>query len=469
MNASIGRRGLVLQGGGAKGAFTFGALLALADYDIHTDAVSGTSAGALNACLWGASNRALALNEGWTIWTELRFRDVIKANRKHWIIIVFMLPVILLKFYGHEATKDQPTRPRWTVLLWISLFLFFWHADGSVWEACLIAVYITFILRPVFAGESSARIAGLVQWFYFAVIGALSFVCDRIFGTDFVTSLVIAHPKTYTIAYCVPLAFLVVYKLNFNALDMTPLKHTVERILKSDPAIPIYITMTERIELFDPDNIKYRLSDVPTMAPYAARTTHDCPIYVPLHEQPLNLRTANVMASAALPFGIVKSPTVNGKTVVDGGVADNIPLFPLVELFPCESVVIVGLQPTWDGFTDYVDLRILREKWKRTDRLIRLAKERFDAFSDDGRPWFGNRNFPEREPSSFPQRLIPITPDKGFPLLGTFLFTRRFTRRWVEEGYLRAHIQLRIAGFTRTSSAWEDTIKNAKWSKNLIY
>jgi predicted acylesterase/phospholipase RssA len=45
------RRGLVLQGGGAKGAFQYGALKELYSAGFDFDVISGTSVGALNGAL----------------------------------------------------------------------------------------------------------------------------------------------------------------------------------------------------------------------------------------------------------------------------------------------------------------------------------------------------------------------------------------------------------------------------------
>jgi predicted acylesterase/phospholipase RssA len=69
-------RGLILPGGGAKGAFQFGCLEAFAaageDPDTAFDIVCGTSVGALNGTLWGLA----ALEEGASIWAELSFANV---------------------------------------------------------------------------------------------------------------------------------------------------------------------------------------------------------------------------------------------------------------------------------------------------------------------------------------------------------------------------------------------------------
>lgn len=66
------RRGLVIAGGGAKGAYAAGCLKAFRDHGITFDAVSGTSSGALNAVTWSAE----ALDKGRDIWFHLSFQSV---------------------------------------------------------------------------------------------------------------------------------------------------------------------------------------------------------------------------------------------------------------------------------------------------------------------------------------------------------------------------------------------------------
>jgi len=62
------KRGLVIEGGGAKGAWQYGVLRALTDYGIEFDSVSGTSIGALNGALLATGR--LDLGQG--LWTYLR-------------------------------------------------------------------------------------------------------------------------------------------------------------------------------------------------------------------------------------------------------------------------------------------------------------------------------------------------------------------------------------------------------------
>ncbi|OYY76931.1 MAG: hypothetical protein B7Y43_12760 [Sphingomonas sp. 28-62-20] len=61
------RRGLVIMGGGAKGAYSLGAMIALKERGFTFEAVSGTSAGALNATIWGTGD----LSGGARLWAAM--------------------------------------------------------------------------------------------------------------------------------------------------------------------------------------------------------------------------------------------------------------------------------------------------------------------------------------------------------------------------------------------------------------
>ena len=61
------KRGLVLEGGGAKGAYAYGCLRAFHERRVRFDAVSGTSVGALNGLLWATKN----LEREFEVWSNL--------------------------------------------------------------------------------------------------------------------------------------------------------------------------------------------------------------------------------------------------------------------------------------------------------------------------------------------------------------------------------------------------------------
>src|SRR5215472_705074 len=81
---STGPVGLVLSGGGARGAYEFGALSALVpvleERGERPRIIVGTSAGALNAAYLGAgADRGLVsvVDAGCQLWGELKFGDVL--------------------------------------------------------------------------------------------------------------------------------------------------------------------------------------------------------------------------------------------------------------------------------------------------------------------------------------------------------------------------------------------------------
>jgi NTE family protein len=75
------RLGLVLSGGGARGAFEAGVVAAVEDAGLRPTILSGTSAGALNAAGLAAGFDAARLAE---LWGQVTSRDVFRLRRDVW-------------------------------------------------------------------------------------------------------------------------------------------------------------------------------------------------------------------------------------------------------------------------------------------------------------------------------------------------------------------------------------------------
>ena len=75
--------GVILSGGGAKGAYEVGFLKALAEFDIQPEAISGTSIGALNGAIYSAQKdtkiSAKILEE---LWNDLANSNVLEVDKK---------------------------------------------------------------------------------------------------------------------------------------------------------------------------------------------------------------------------------------------------------------------------------------------------------------------------------------------------------------------------------------------------
>ncbi|MDX1659041.1 MAG: patatin-like phospholipase family protein [Nitriliruptorales bacterium] len=110
--------GLVLSGGGAKGAFGAGVIAAFEDASIDVDLVSGASAGALNAA---AVATGIGADELIGLWSELESRDVYRVRKDvHRLVRPWHLisrPDRLLGLGHHTTTEHLAESIGWTWLL----------------------------------------------------------------------------------------------------------------------------------------------------------------------------------------------------------------------------------------------------------------------------------------------------------------------------------------------------------------
>ena len=63
------------------------------------------------------------------------------------------------------------------------------------------------------------------------------------------------------------------------------------------------------------------------------------PRYVRLDKLAATERTDVLTASAAIPFAVFPAVTLNDVEYIDGGVADNIRLFPILAFHGCDEVM----------------------------------------------------------------------------------------------------------------------------------
>jgi len=74
--------GVVLSGGGAKGAYEVGFLKALSEFDLQPDAIAGTSIGALNGAIFSAQRDVKKTAEILeSLWDELANDNVLKVDK----------------------------------------------------------------------------------------------------------------------------------------------------------------------------------------------------------------------------------------------------------------------------------------------------------------------------------------------------------------------------------------------------
>jgi Patatin-like phospholipase len=192
------RRGLVLEGGGAKGAYKLGCLRAFREQAISFDAIAGTSIGALNGALLASDKVDL----GTTYWENVSLRG---ALRPRWRLVP-VTPLVVLYvasyFYNRGGYSRPPgLRNAKIVLIW---FL----------AMCVI----------------TAIFAGLMEAWWYALFMTL------LFGVPWA-------------------AFYGLRAARFAVFSQTPLRAFLEQVVNDSSAlsIPIYVTVANHESGFDPD------------------------------------------------------------------------------------------------------------------------------------------------------------------------------------------------------------------------
>jgi hypothetical protein len=147
-------KAIVLEGGGGKGAYQIGALLALRYAGIEFDVIAGSSVDALNGFLLSTGQ----LNLGFRYWWNLRPRQVFHI-RLAGLIYLLIAPMYWI---GHGLMSFNLHRPAKL-------------ADGILWAAVFGAIGTIALLLIYAAGEPRAA-NGLVFFPMISVALAMPFI-----------------------------------------------------------------------------------------------------------------------------------------------------------------------------------------------------------------------------------------------------------------------------------------------------
>ena len=434
------KRGLVLEGGGAKGAWQFGVLKALSERGLKFDVVSGTSVGALNGAIWSASR----IDIGDKLWGEMSLSHVFL--QRPWLIPALIIGGLAQLYFAFLNSFIPPDEPLPKLLEWIFSALtvlpllvgiagvFGAELDGGHWIGVLIEVPVAIlILGLIFLDRTLMRLQMLMG---FALLAAMMIVGD-IWGPvdwEFI------NRWDFWVATA-PLFFVglarVVRSINLSYFSPEPLLKTIEFVLHSGLNVPLFVTASREVfSYLDPDNVDYVKENEDSEDRYPLHLSTMTAVYSRIDNVSPDEAREALLSSSALPFGIVPARRDNeGRRLVDGGMVDNIPWFPCIETFPCDEIVIVQCNPAkaWDD-------QASKDIWQIKSRLIRVFAARV-RLNPEKLPKSVHNNppteIPFQPPTHWPRKVIVIAPAEtlGTFKTGTMNFSKQSTANWMKAGY----------------------------------
>ncbi len=417
-NKSV-KRGLVLAGGGAKGAFAFGVMQCLISQGIEIHAVSGTSVGALNAALFSTGE----MSKGETIWKTLE-RDRVYPWRFPVLLSILLLPPIILAHFLIAARRGLLQNENLQVL--------------ATWFVSLVMTALPFpIVFVVGFALSETGIVNLDQNLPFILMGTVFALVYSLLLTQTLLKRIDVGPwlgiRLLLFAapcvawgwygppeqgtaelggYKVPiitalpvtgiaLVFLsdlfCGYLSRWSVMTSEPLARTIADISSSKFRLPTYVTVAasrywtvpRRGLIADSTDNSASAGMRKPLSPFAlwgakwldplclnpSASKIWIPIYRNMQQCDPSSRTLALLASAALPYGIVPSVRIEGESVVDGGVADNLPLLPMILKEKCDELIVVCLSPLSGSASDV-------ESSLKNDCIGVLMMQRFARLSE---------------------------------------------------------------------------------------
>lgn len=399
----------MLAGGGAKGAYQFGCMKALKEKGFEFSAVSGTSVGALNGVIWSTGDFA----DGQKIWDEISYSNVYPvkminpSRHKPWIIkAAALIYVSLALIWSTWRGMPTPGRPLWIAfislcsLILLPLFAVAGMATAWAWWTCILfpILFISLLLRR------SVR-----HYFFFLVIvyswtfgfwGLLStFVKD-----DGSTRAVFVQLGCALCSVCMTMGTLALLGYVFSTmfspemgfLSQSGLSQDVRTILGHALKIPTFATLSWECDLFDPDDPRWfsdrqdlhlQVDGSSIYIPDSNSTLHPnskmswLPKYAALHSMSSESREKACLASAALPFGVVPSVSLSFRigsrdvtTFCDGGVSDNVPIFPFMNQPQIDEIFVLLLEPIKSQASAKNKYGANPKAWRKRERDLRLTQ-----------------------------------------------------------------------------------------------
>jgi predicted acylesterase/phospholipase RssA len=408
------KTGLVLAGGGGKGAYQIGCWKALQRRGFHVDALAGTSIGALNVAMMvrGDAKRAASL------WQNLSASQIMRLD----VPALPFLPLIFER-YRRRYVYDRPL----TTI--VSCGLSIVCASALAW---LLWEY--WLMRP------PRKMPSWVSYLY------LGF--PFLFGLLFFVDMAL---KTYNMLSARRDKFLVQPSLFGTDQLRGLIKELVPAGLFLRSPLAAYVTVAVETRIFDPLDPNHERAvrtsfmgkKLPKLVP---RLT-----YQPLYQALADVESSGginwvydlLMWSSTLPI-VFPARRLNGAWIVDGGLADNLPIRPLLQ-HGCTRILVIHLNATGLDVVDGRSFNVLTkegllQKLEWQERLESLGKHyrRIEA-SIAPLGWGELNSALSGDPVLDPSRKIPLTAEVihvvpsgplGSFITGTLNFTGK-NARWL--------------------------------------
>ena len=378
------RIGIVLSGGGAKGAYQIGCLRALQDAGLgEVRAIAGTSVGAMHGALFSAGR----LDEAESIWRRTRFRDVAALTTSR----LSLLPLWVVAGLGSEFSPlkvwrlaDSATHPVW------------WRRAVYPVACLVMAVALAALSRVV--PPLGGRIAGGFAW-AFAACAILSVAHERL-RPYFLSASPISHgPVSATLA---------------DAMTEAACARVRER------QVPVYATVSD----FRP----YTRASIP-WGGWAPR-------YVRLDRVPRRELLETLVSGSALP-GFSSPHNPHALTIVDGAWTDNVPAAPLLFDGACDLDVVFVISLKQRARYRHRHNSLLSAAGVLTESLLGLrADSPDDLVAWAHQRWQASGGRPLERSPSLPQ-IVQVSPSRrvGNFFTGTVWFSPAQSARLIALGY----------------------------------
>lgn len=417
--------GLVLAGGGGKGAYQVGCWRAMRELGVEVSVIAGTSVGGLNAALMAQGDEEAAQE----LWRSITPGQVFRW--RHGISPLALVLRLALGMLGPRGLSAGPRRLGANAERLIA-------TAASLQPLAIIGGCVTVAKDPAY------RILG--------VGGAWRYPLIPILTLSAAAALVLLLLAPYY-------AWRLLDRVNLFVLDNEPLRRTITKHLRIEEVSAshqlVLVTSASKVELFDPDQpdyIKHYPDEKASHARYeAVFETRFLPHYTALNGRSNEELLELLIRTSSLPFGIF--PRVQQRHgaewtrgTLDGGVADNTPLLPMLRL-GVDRVIVIHLDHSKGRRRRRASLDATETREAAIiERLTRLAPEseqNFAAFVRRNGNWFTLREWnrvekPIRErPVWAVPELVHIVPSRslGGLLTGTLRFSGRKSVRLMDLGY----------------------------------